>query len=153
MLGKYRGIEAVQYTKVIEAVRYIKGIEAVIKIKDMEENYAVEDICMVSQTNSCKKFRPASITKLKDNHILIRYLTTKARDIIPMGHQLKAFDQVGRGTSAVEVGYFRSVQQARNFQVCTIQDTIVPQYRYVLQTTSSTTKQTICTVAKVAFTR
>ena len=91
------GIEAVQYKKVIEAVRYIKGIEAVIKIKDMEENYAVEDICVVSQTNSCKQFRPASITKLNDNHIFIRYLTTKARDIIPMGYQLKAFDQVGRG--------------------------------------------------------
>ena len=58
--------------------------------------YAVGDICMVSQTNKCIQFHPVSLTRIAEHHLSIIYLTTKARDIIPIGPQVRSLYQVGR---------------------------------------------------------
>ena len=49
------------------------------------EKYTVGEICMVAQTRRCLQFHTTSILKISETTLSVIYLTTKERDIIPLG--------------------------------------------------------------------
>ena len=64
--------------------------------KEVHE-YAVGDICMVSQTNKCLQFHTTHIIQTLDNTLTVRYLKNSESRNIPMGPQIKLLNQIGRG--------------------------------------------------------
>ena len=61
------------------------------------EKYAVGDMYMVAQINRFLRFHTVSIHKISETALSVIYLTTKERDIIPLGPQVRSLDHLGRG--------------------------------------------------------